>query len=146
MGKWRYACQKWARYLQCIKGSPLRCQWHVSDNWQRRKKKKKVRNVSDVNKSAEACQMVSSVPADCWRLVTVPLPTSQKYSADWSGDFNFKVNLANTSPIINKRAMIAHLSHFPHNWILHLCFFGSNLWPSRWEIYKIAVVKNIRRI
>ena len=27
---------------------------------------------------------------------------------------------------------IAHLSHFPHNWILHLCSFGSNLWPSGW--------------
>ena len=23
---------------------------------------------------------------------------------------------------------IAHLSHFPHKWILHLCSFGSNLW------------------
>ena len=28
---------------------------------------------------------------------------------------------------------IAHLSHFPHNWILHLCSFGSNLWPSGWD-------------
>ena len=25
---------------------------------------------------------------------------------------------------------IAHPSHFPHNWILHLCSIGSNLWPS----------------
>ena len=24
---------------------------------------------------------------------------------------------------------ITHLSHFPHKWILHLCSFGSNLWP-----------------
>ena len=24
---------------------------------------------------------------------------------------------------------IAHLSHFPHKWTLHLCSFGSNLWP-----------------
>ena len=23
---------------------------------------------------------------------------------------------------------IAHLSHFPHKWTLHLCSFGSNLW------------------
>ena len=27
---------------------------------------------------------------------------------------------------------IAHLSHFSHNWILHICSFGYNLWPSGW--------------
>ena len=26
-----------------------------------------------------------------------------------------------------------HLSHFLHKWILHLCSFGSNLWPSGWD-------------
>ena len=27
---------------------------------------------------------------------------------------------------------IAHLSHFPQKWILHLCSFGSNVWHRGW--------------
>ena len=57
---------------------------------------KTVRKVSDVYKVG---QMVGSVPADRRRIVTEALPTSQKLknSADWSGDFNLVVNLANIS-------------------------------------------------
>ena len=28
---------------------------------------------------------------------------------------------------------IAYLSHLPHKWTLHLCSFGSNLWPPGWS-------------
>ena len=30
---------------------------------------------------------------------------------------------------------IAHLSHFPYKWILHLCSFGFNLWPPGWASF-----------
>ena len=77
-----------ARHLQCIEGSLARCQKQVLDNWQRRKSKKRRSETSVMfTKSTEA------------------LPTSKKLknSANWLGDINFEVNLADMSPIIKEQ-------------------------------------------
>ena len=64
--------------------------------------KKKVRNVGDVNKVGRIPLDSRQCPVDRRRLVAEALPTSEKLknSADCSGDFNLKINLAYASPII----------------------------------------------